>query len=128
MTAIHAVAVAGAARGMTLLIAGGAGAVGHYAVQFAKMAGSTVSSPDKAEAARAAGADHTIDYKRDNVGERVMAITGKRGVDGIVELDIAANAKLIPHVLRPRGRPSSMEPAPWKRMSRCSFCYATPSR
>jgi NADPH2:quinone reductase len=107
MTAVHAVAVAGAARGMTLLIAGGAGAVGHYAVQFAKMAGatviSTVSSADKAEAARAAGADHTIDYKRDNVGERVMAITGKRGVDGIVELDIAANAELIAHVLRSRG-------------------------
>jgi NADPH2:quinone reductase len=32
-----------------------------------------------------------------------MAITAKKGVDGIIELDIAANAKLIPHVLRPRG-------------------------
>ncbi len=107
MTAVHAVAVAGAAPGMTLLIAGGAGAVGHYAVQFAKAAGATVittvSSPEKAKAAAAAGADHTVDYKRDNVGERVMAVTGKKGVDGIIELDIAANAKLIPEVLRPRG-------------------------
>ena len=107
MTAYHAVAVSGAAPGMTLLIAGGAGAVGHYAVQFAKAAGATVittiSSPQKADAARAAGADHTIDYKRDNVGERVMAITGNKGVDAIIELDIAANAKLIPQVLRPRG-------------------------
>lgn len=107
MTAVHAVAVAGAAPGMTLLVAGGAGAVGHYAVQFTKMAGatviSTVSSPEKAKAAQAAGADHAIDYKRDNVGERVMAITGKNGVDAIIELDIAANAKLIPGVLRPRG-------------------------
>lgn len=107
MTAVHAVAVAGASPGMTLLIAGGAGAVGHYAVQFAKAAGATViatvSSPEKAKAAAAAGADHIVDYKRDNVGERVMAMTGKKGVDGIIELDIAANAKLIPQVLRPRG-------------------------
>lgn len=107
MTAVHAVAVAGASPGMTLLIAGGAGAVGHYAVQFAKAAGATViatvSSPEKAKAAAAAGADHIVDYKRDNVGERVVAMTGKKGVDGIIELDIAANAKLIPQVLRPRG-------------------------
>jgi NADPH2:quinone reductase len=91
----------------TLLIAGGAGAVGHHAVQFAKAAGATVittvSSAEKAAAARAAGADHAIDYKRDNVGERVMALTGKKGVDAIIELDIAANARLIPQVLRPRG-------------------------
>lgn len=107
MTAYHAVAVARAAPGITLLISGGAGAVGHYAVQFAKMAGATViatvSSAEKAAAARAAGADHAIDYKRENVGERVMAITGKNGVDAIIELDIAANAHLMPAVLRPRG-------------------------
>jgi NADPH2:quinone reductase len=107
MTAYHAIAVAGAAPGVTLLIAGGAGAVGHYAVQFAKAAGATViatvSSREKADAARAAGADHTIDYRRENVGERVMAITAKKGVDAIVEVDFAANAKLAPHVLRERG-------------------------
>ncbi|MGC1777834.1 MAG: NADPH:quinone reductase [Xanthobacteraceae bacterium] len=107
MTALHAVAVARAAPGMTLLVAGGAGAVGHYAVQFAKAAGATViatiSSPEKAKQAEAAGVDHVIDYKHEEVGERVMAMTGRKGVDGIIELDIAANAKLIPHVLRPRG-------------------------
>ena len=107
MTAYHAVAVSGAAPGMALLVAGGAGAVGHYAVQFAKAAGATVittvSSPQKGQAARQAGADHAIDYKRENVGERVMALTGNKGVDAIVELDIAANAKLVPQVLRPRG-------------------------
>src|SRR5580698_9892979 len=107
MTAYHAIAVAGAASGVTLLIAGGAGAVGHYAVQFAKAAGAnviaTVSSPEKADAARAAGADHTIDYRRENVGERVMAITAKKGVDAVVEVDFAANAMLAPHMLRERG-------------------------
>ena len=108
MTAAHAVAVARVAPGVTLLIAGGAGAVGHYAVQFAKTAGATVittvSSAEKADAARRAGADHTIDYKREDVGARVMAITDKKGVDAVIELDVAANARLIPQVLRPRGR------------------------
>jgi NADPH2:quinone reductase len=107
MTAYHAIAVAGAAPGVTLLVAGGAGAVGHHAVQFAKAAGATViatvSSPEKADAVRAAGADHTIDYRRENVGERVMAITAKKGVDAIVEVDFAANAMLAPQVLRERG-------------------------
>jgi NADPH2:quinone reductase len=107
MTAYHAITVAGAAPGVTLLVAGGAGAVGHYAIQFAKATGATViatiSSPEKAQAARAAGADHTIDYRRDNVGERVMALTAKKGVDAIVEVDFAANAKLAPAVLRERG-------------------------
>ena len=90
-----------------MLVAGGAGSVGQYAIQFAKAVGATVlttvSSPEKAAAAREAGADHTIDYKREDVGERVMEITGKRGVDAVIEMDLAANAKLIPFVLRPKG-------------------------
>lgn len=107
MTAIHAVALAAADMGSTLLIAGGAGSVSQYAIQFAKALGATVlttiSSPEKALAAREAGADHTIDYKREDVGERVMELTGKRGVDAVIEMDLAANAKLIPFVLRPKG-------------------------
>jgi NADPH2:quinone reductase len=63
----------------------------------------TVSSEAKAKLAEEAGADHTIDYKRENVGERVMALTGKTGVDAIIEMDLAANAKHYPGWLRPRG-------------------------
>jgi NADPH2:quinone reductase len=107
MTASHAIEVAGARPGETLLISGGAGGVGHYAIQFAKARGATVittiSSEAKAKLAREAGADHLIDYKRENVGERVKALTGGRGVDSVVELDFAANAKLLPDVLRPKG-------------------------
>jgi NADPH:quinone reductase len=107
MTAVHAVALAKPSRGTTLLVSGGAGSVSQYIIQFAKAQGATVittiSSPEKAAIAREAGADHTIDYKRENVGERVMEITGKRGADAMLEMDLAANAKLIPSVLRPKG-------------------------
>jgi NADPH2:quinone reductase len=106
MTAYHAVAVAGAGRGRSVLVTGGAGGVGHYAIQFAKAAGatvlSTVSSEAKAALARQAGADHVVDYKRENVGERVMALTCKAGVDAVVEMDLAANARLYPGLLHAR--------------------------
>ena len=70
----------------------------------------TVSSPEKAKAAREAGADHTIDYKRENVGDRVMEITGNRGVDAVIEMDLTANAKLIPACCGQRAVSSSMAP------------------
>jgi NADPH2:quinone reductase len=106
-TGYQAVYLTGAGEGATVLVAAGAGAVGHYAIQFAKHRRATVlatvSSAAKAELARAAGADHVIDYKREDVGERVMGITGKRGVDAVIEVDLAANAKLLPQVLAPNG-------------------------
>ena len=105
MTAYHAVAVAQVGKGSKVLITGGAGSVGHYAIQFAKARGATVlttvSTEVKAALARQAGADHTIDYKREDVGERLAALSGK--VDAVIEMDLAANAKLYPAVLRPRG-------------------------
>ena len=105
MTAYHAVAVAPVGKGSKVLITGGAGGVGHYAIQFAKARGATVlttvSTEVKAALARQAGADHTIDYKREDVGERLAALSGK--VDAVIEMDLAANAKLYPAVLRPRG-------------------------
>jgi NADPH2:quinone reductase len=106
-TAWQAVELAGIGDGSTVLIAAGAGAVGHYAIQIAKKRKAavitTVSSPEKATIARQAGADHTIDYKRENVGERVMAITEKRGADAVIEMDLATNARLLPDVLKPTG-------------------------
>ena len=107
MTAVHAVTLANVTDGMTVLVSGGAGAVSQYIIQFAKAKGArviaTVSSREKAAAAREAGADDTVDYKNDDVGRRVMEITGTRGVDAAIEMDLTANAKLIPNVLRPKG-------------------------
>lgn len=107
LTAWHAVTIDGRVRGQTLLVHAGAGAVGHYILQIAKARGATVlatiSSPEKAALAEAAGADHTINYRSEDVGARIREITGGKGVDRIIDMDITANAKLIPAVLRPRG-------------------------
>jgi NADPH2:quinone reductase len=107
LTAWHAIELAKAGPGVTLLVSGGAGSVSQYAIQFAKARGATVittiSSAEKAAVAREAGADHCIDYKREDVGARMAELTGNRGADAIVEMDLAANAKLIPVTLRPKG-------------------------
>jgi NADPH2:quinone reductase len=106
-TAYQGVTLAAAGEGSSVLVAAGAGAVGHYAIQFAKKRGAcviaTVSSSAKAELARHAGADHVVDYKQENVGARVKAITGNRGVEAVIEVDLAANARLLPDVLAPNG-------------------------
>jgi NADPH2:quinone reductase len=98
LTAFHAVNSNAGVTGKSVLIAGGAGAVGHYAVQFAKLAGArlviaTVSNDAKAELARAAGAEVTLNYRSDDVGQRCVELTEGRGVDRIIELDLAANVK-----------------------------------
>jgi NADPH:quinone reductase len=107
MTAIHAVALAGVEKDSTVFVSGGAGSVSQYVIQFAKAKGArvitTVSSEEKAKVAHEAGADHPIDYKRDDVVGRVMEITGKRGADAVIELDFTANAHLLPGILRPKG-------------------------
>ncbi len=107
VTAYHAVATAQISAGSTLLISGGAGAVAYYAIQFAKARGAvvitTVSSEEKAELARGVGADHVIDYRREDVAAAILDLTENAGVDAVIEVDLAANAALLPQVLRPRG-------------------------
>jgi NADPH2:quinone reductase len=107
MTATHAVELAGIGKGSTVLVTGGAGAVGQYVIQFAKAAGATViatvSSPEKAAMAHEVGADHTIDYRNEDVPARVMAITGNKPIDAIIDMDIASNAKYVAGVLKAKG-------------------------
>ena len=85
----------GPIAGQTVLITGGAGAVGHYAVQLAKWGGArviaTVSSAFKAEQARLAGADLVIDYKTEDVVARTMAFTENRGVNRVADVDFGGN-------------------------------------
>jgi NADPH:quinone reductase len=95
MTAHGCVFAAGPIQGRTLLITGGAGAVGHYAVQLAAWAGArviaTVSSEAKAERARQGGAEWVINYRNEDVASRVAAITDGLGVDHIVDVDLGGN-------------------------------------
>ena len=105
LTAVHAVQIVQARPGVTVLIAGGAGAVGHYAIQCAKARGArvlaTVSGDAKARHAQAAGADAVINYRIEDVGARVKALTDDRGVDAIIEMDLYANSKYYSAILRP---------------------------
>jgi NADPH2:quinone reductase len=85
----------GPIAGQTVLVTGGAGAVGHYAVQLAKWGGArviaTVSSSFKAEQARLAGADLVIDYKTEDVIAKTMAFTEQRGVNRVIDVDFGGN-------------------------------------
>jgi len=108
LTAHRAVTSDGPIAGQSVLVSGGAGAVGRYAIQFAKLLGArqviaTVSSVEKAEVARLAGADLTINYKSDPVAEAVMKATGGRGADRVIEVDVAGNAALLPKIVAQDG-------------------------
>jgi len=104
LTAIQAVRLARIAPGAVLLIAGGAGAVAHYAIQIAKLQGArviaTVSNAEKAAHAKRAGADDIINYRSENVAEHVQILTDARGVDGVIEMDLNVNARLYSSILR----------------------------
>ena len=96
----------GVLAGQTVLVAGGAGAVGHAAIQLARWAGarviSTVSSDQKAGLARAAGADHVVNYRSSDSRKEILALAPD-GVDMVVEVAAAANAGLDEAVLAANG-------------------------
>ena len=95
MTAHRSLFLAGPVQGRTVLVTGGAGAVGHYAVQLAAWAGATViatvSSEEKAQRAREGGAHHVIDYRREDVAAWVRELTDGLGVHHVVEVDFGGN-------------------------------------
>jgi len=107
-TAYFAVLSAGPVTGRTVLIHGGAGAVGRMAVEMAAWNGATViatvSSDSKAVLARQSGADHVLDYRREDVAARVAEITGGEGVDLIVDVDFGANLEVDAACIKPNGR------------------------
>jgi NADPH2:quinone reductase len=96
----------GALAGRTVLVAGGAGAVGHAAVQLARWAGArvlaTVSGDQKAKLARAAGVDQVVNYRRSDAVEEIRRLAPD-GVDVVVEVAPAANAALDAAVLATNG-------------------------
>jgi NADPH2:quinone reductase len=107
MTAHRCVFLAAPVQGRTVLVTGGAGAVGHYAIQLAKWAGArviaTVSSAAKAEHARLGGADDVIDYRSEDVAARILALTGGVGVDHVVDVDFGGNLPTTLKIMRDNG-------------------------
>ncbi|KWR86646.1 NADPH:quinone reductase [Cupriavidus sp. IDO] len=98
MTAYWSLFQHGAIKGKRILVTGGAGAVGHYAVQLAKWGGAyvvaTTSSERKAAHATLGGADVVIDYASADAALQVLDATQGRGVDHIVDVNAVDNAGL----------------------------------
>lgn len=107
-TAHYAVLWAGPVRGKYVLVQGGAGAVGEYAVQIAALSGAeviaTVSSDEKAVIAREAGAETVLNYREEPaLAAAILEATNGHGVDHIAEVDLGTNAALDAAILAPRG-------------------------
>jgi NADPH2:quinone reductase len=103
MTAHRCLFADGPIEGRTVLVTGGAGAVGWYACALARRAGAhviaTVSSDAKAELARRAGAHDVVDYRT----EEVVGRLGENSVDRVVDVAFGANLPTTLRVLRPGG-------------------------
>jgi NADPH2:quinone reductase len=104
VTAHRCLLADGPVSGQTVLVAGGAGAVGHFAIQLAAWAGAkqviaTVSGPAKAELAREAGAGHVVIYSEPDAASQIQSIS--EHVDRVVEVALGANLQLDLAVSRP---------------------------
>ena len=108
LTAYHCITTDGGVDGKRVHVAGGAGAVGHYAIQLAKLKGAkqvlaSVSGPEKAALAREAGADIVLNYKTDDLPTAIQNATAGQGINRIIEVDLAANIDQDINLLRPDG-------------------------
>ena len=106
LTAAQTVFGGGDVVGQTLLVSGGAGAVGRNAVQLAKWGGARViatASPAAAEYVRDAGADCVFDYADPDLASKILDETDGAGVDRAVEVEFGQNAPLLADVMCPLG-------------------------
>lgn len=107
LTAMHAVLGGGSVTGKTVLVSGGAGTVGHLAIQVAAASGATVLATARGEAglqaARDAGAAHVFDYAADDLAAEILEATGGKLVDRIVEVEFGRNADTDTKIIAERG-------------------------
>lgn len=100
LTAMQGVTLLGSLLGKTVLVTGGASGVGYYAAQMARMRGArvitTVGSAEKAQRLEQVGITDNILYKQEPVAERLLALTGGRGVDAVIDMDFSTTAALVP--------------------------------
>jgi len=103
MTAHWCLFADGPVTGKTVLVAGGAGAVGHFAIELGVRAGArviaTASGPEKAELSRKAGAAHVINYRDADAASQIRAAAGQ--TDRIIEVALGANLGLDLAVAKP---------------------------
>jgi NADPH:quinone reductase len=96
MTAHYCLFCDGPIHGQTVLVAGGAGAVGHFAIELAKRAGArvitTVSSAEKAALAEKAGADLVVNYHTSDAAEEIRVFAP--AVDRVIEVALGADLAL----------------------------------
>ena len=104
MTAHRAVFADGNVAGQTILVTGGAGRVGHYAIQWAQQAGATViasaSNADDALSSEKAGAAHVINHRDDDVVEQIMAASNGQAIDRVVDVEFGGNLATTVEVLK----------------------------
>ena len=107
LTAIQGVELARQVNAKTVLVIGAGNAVGHYITQLAKAEAMTViatTSSARRPWVEPAGADVIIDYKTEDVADRVKQATGGLGVDAILDMDFSTTMPLLAHgVLKPHG-------------------------
>jgi len=107
MTAHRCVHADGAIAGQTVLVTGGAGRVGYYAIQWAKMAGAKViasaSNPRDEAVCHEAGAKHVFNHREPGWGERVKALNGGKPVDRVIDVEFGANLPEVLNCIRTSG-------------------------
>lgn len=107
LTAHRCVHVDGPVAGQSILVTGGAGAVGHYAIELAKEAGAfvvaTASTPDKLDGARAAGADAVVDRYAPDPAQAILRAAGGRRIDKVIDVAFGVNLPVSAEVLAPNG-------------------------
>ena len=107
MTAHRCLFADGPVRGLRVLVSGGGGAVGNYAIQLARWGGAawvgaTASGGWKTADAEAAGTDAVFDYRAPDCAARILAAS-HGGVDRIVEVDVGGNVALWSEVIALNG-------------------------
>jgi len=107
MTAHRCVFADGPVQGQTLVITGGAGRVGHYAVQWASNAGArviaTASNVEDAESCRLAGASAIINHRDDDWAAQVVAANADQPVDRVIDVEFGANLPAVLDMIRTSG-------------------------
>ncbi len=107
MTAHRAVFADGAVKGQTILVTGGAGRVGFYAIQWASQAGATVIATASNDADKvvceAAGAHHVVNHRSDDLVAAIMTATGGKPVDRVVDVEFGSNLPVSIEVLKVGG-------------------------